>query len=463
MLAQQPKTVLAPLLEGLADLALTLDADDTVRDAESFTSELPQRSIAAWKGRSLEDTLAGARPEHWHGVREAVVRGAAAMPVDLVHRFGEGGGELPVQYRLNPLGDGAVLAIGVDLRPSANLRQQLVNAQQALEQDYWRLRQIETRYRRLFDMLGEGVLVLDAVSLRVLEVNPRADELLHGGEKSLVGKVFPRGFDSASTRAIEELFAQIRALGRGQLHGLTLADGEQRIDVSASFLRQAGEERFLLRLAGRETAPGTRTGALFLPAALRNAPDGVALLDADGRIAAVNKAFLELAQLAGEEQALGHGLDRWLGRSGVDLNVLLANLREREAVKLFASNIVPHAGSSAQVEISACRLDEPDGPAFALFIRDVERRVTSSHPVAAKLPGSIDQVTQRVGRVPLKDLVRESTDLIEALCIETALEVTQDNRASAAELLGLSRQSLYAKLRRFKIGAVDTEGEEEPG
>ena len=453
MLAQQPKTVLAPLLEGLADLALTLDADDTVRDAESFTSELPQRSIAAWKGRSLEDTLAGARPEHWQGVREAVVRGAAAMPVDLVHRFGEGGGELPVQYRLNPLGDGAVLAVGVDLRPSANLRQQLVNAQQALEQDYWRLRQIETRYRRLFDMLGEGVLVLDAVSLRVLEVNPRADELLHGSDKSLVGKVFPRGFDSASTRAIEELFAQIRALGRGQLHGLTLADGEQRIDVSASFLRQAGEE----------TAPGTRAGALFLPAALRNAPDGVALLDADGRIAAVNKAFLELAQLAGEEQALGHGLDRWLGRSGVDLNVLLANLREREAVKLFASNIVPHAGSSAQVEISACRLDEPDGPAFALFIRDVERRVTSSHPVAAKLPGSIDQVTQRVGRVPLKDLVRESTDLIEALCIETALEVTQDNRASAAELLGLSRQSLYAKLRRFKIGAVDTEGEEEPG
>jgi chlorophyll synthase len=61
----------------------------------------------------------------------------------------------------------------------------------------------------------------------------------------------------------------------------------------------------------------------------------------------------------------------------------------------------------------------------ALFIRDIERRVSASeHPVAAKLPRSIEQVTQRVGRVPLKELVRESTDLIEALCIETALEVT---------------------------------------
>ena len=128
---------------------------------------------------------------------------------------------------------------------------------------------------------------------------------------------------------------------------------------------------------------------------------------------------------------------------------------DQVVVKLFSSTLVPLAGTPAQVEVSGCRLDEPEGPAFALFIRDVERRVTREHPVAAKLPSSIEQVTQRVGRVPLKELVRESTDLIEALCIETALEVTQDNRASAAELLGLSRQSLYAKLRRFNIGGDD--------
>ena len=48
--------------------------------------------------------------------------------------------------------------------------------------------------------------------------------------------------------------------------------------------------------------------------------------------------------------------------------------------------------------------------------------------------------------------MRESTDVIEALCIEAALELTRDNRASAAALLGLSRQSLYTKLRRYGIG-----------
>ncbi len=51
----------------------------------------------------------------------------------------------------------------------------------------------------------------------------------------------------------------------------------------------------------------------------------------------------------------------------------------------------------------------------------------------------------------LKELVRETTDIIERLCIEAALEMTKDNRATAAELLGLSRQSLYLKMRRFGL------------
>jgi DNA-binding NtrC family response regulator len=68
---------------------------------------------------------------------------------------------------------------------------------------------------------------------------------------------------------------------------------------------------------------------------------------------------------------------------------------------------------------------------------------------------SVEQLTELIGRVPLKDLVREATDVIERLCIEAALELTNDNRASAAEMLGLSRQSLYVKLRRYGLIGPD--------
>jgi DNA-binding protein Fis len=37
------------------------------------------------------------------------------------------------------------------------------------------------------------------------------------------------------------------------------------------------------------------------------------------------------------------------------------------------------------------------------------------------------------------------------MCIETAVELTRNNRVAAAEMLGLSRQSLYVKLRKYGL------------
>jgi transcriptional regulator PpsR len=103
------------------------------------------------------------------------------------------------------------------------------------------------------------------------------------------------------------------------------------------------------------------------------------------------------------------------------------------------------------VEISAVAVHNGDQPSFGFIIRNVDRRVSADTRGEGALPRSIEHLSELVGRVPLKEVVRESTDMIERLCIEAALELTGDNRASAAELLGLSRQSLYVKLRRYGL------------
>ena len=51
----------------------------------------------------------------------------------------------------------------------------------------------------------------------------------------------------------------------------------------------------------------------------------------------------------------------------------------------------------------------------------------------------------------VQEIVSQTTDVIERMCIETAIELTGNNRAAAAEMLGLSRQSLYVKLHKFGI------------
>ena len=70
---------------------------------------------------------------------------------------------------------------------------------------------------------------------------------------------------------------------------------------------------------------------------------------------------------------------------------------------------------------------------------------------------SVGQLAELVGRVPMKDIVGNTSGLIEKMCIEAALQLTRDNRAAAAELLGLSRQSLYVKLRRYGMGDLDAD------
>ena len=56
-----------------------------------------------------------------------------------------------------------------------------------------------------------------------------------------------------------------------------------------------------------------------------------------------------------------------------------------------------------------------------------------------------------VGQVPLRKLVRAQIDIFEKDCIEATLRLTGNNRAATAKVLGLSRQGLYDKLRRYGI------------
>ena len=51
--------------------------------------------------------------------------------------------------------------------------------------------------------------------------------------------------------------------------------------------------------------------------------------------------------------------------------------------------------------------------------------------------------------------MQDTTSAVERHYIDAALELTGGNRTAAAELLGLSRQSLYAKLNRYGPDGAD--------
>jgi transcriptional regulator PpsR len=195
---------------------------------------------------------------------------------------------------------------------------------------------------------------------------------------------------------------------------------------------------------------------------VESAPDGFVVTDSSGNVLTANAAFLEMAGLANEDLARGESLERWIGESGVELDVLITNLRQRGSVRFFTTTVRNEDQGQSPVEISAVSIGNGGQPSFGFAIRNIGPRlqVDARPPVQAAMPRSVEQLTQLIGRVSLKELVRESTDVIEKLCIEAALEITGDNRASAAEMLGLSRQSLYVKLRRYGLGDLATNEQE---
>jgi transcriptional regulator PpsR len=366
------------------------------------------------------------------------------------------GGDVPVLYSAVQVGSkNRILAIGRDLRGVAALQQRLVDAQQSMERDYWRLRQAETRYRLLFQTASEAVLIVDASSEKVVDANPAAGQLLDDASRRIVGQPIRDVFAKESKQGVIALLAKVRSTGQAENVPLRITEGKREFLVTATLYRQEKASFFLIRFAPAEANAanaGNEQARINLVELVENAPDAFVVTDMQGNVLSANSSFVELAQLVNQEQARGKSLDRWLGRPGVDLEVLISNLRQHGSVRLFATTLRGAYGVTADVEISAVSIPSGDGSCLGFTIRNVGRRLSADVVASQELPRSVQQLTELVGRVPLKDIVRETTDLIERLCIEAALQLTRDNRASAAEMLGISRQSLYVKLHRYGLG-----------
>jgi transcriptional regulator PpsR len=474
------------LLGTASDIVLVLDRDATVLDLHIPDEQLAELLGAAWRGKTwrelvtvegrdkIDALLADARagqPARWRQVNHAVA----------------GRDDVPVSYTALALDDApaaarkpALLALGRDLRATAQLQRRLVDAQQAMERDYWRFREAETRYRTLFQTAAEAVLVIDSLSLKVLEANPAAETLFARAPGRLVGAALLGLFDGVSQGRLQPLLAATRSGSsdatldrtRARLAAGAAAASDADFEVSVAVFRQQQSVQLLLRVRPATTAPaagrrgakavapaGTDRHGHLLEAYERQTADALAFTDTQGRILRANLAFATLAQLASPDAARGELLDRWLGRTGVELSVLLTNLRNTEVVAAFPTVLRGEVGIEHEVEVSATRLDTGATPALAFAVRDIGRRIEGAERSVATLGRSPGELTELVGRVPMKDIVAETAEVIEQLCIETALQMTHNNRALAAQFLGLSRQSLYVKLRRYGLATGEGGGE----
>jgi transcriptional regulator PpsR len=462
VLGQLNPDEVAHIVQASADISLTLNRDGVIQSIAFGNPDLRSPSLESWVGKNWLDVVTSeSRPKI-----QALLQDANETSLSRFRQINvpsPGSADLPLLCATLKVGStGQIIALARDLREISLLQQRLVDAQQAIERDYTRLRQLETRYRVLFEMASEAVIVLDANTFKVIEANPRAADLLGDSVKKLSGRLLMDYLTKGDRIQVQSLLSKVAYTSTVAELNTSILSG-QEVYLSAALFRNENQSLILVTLkrSGELVDRHDSNAQSLVIQALENAPDGFIVTNSAGKILTANQAFLRLIMSDKLEQILNEPLDRWLERSSVDLRVMLSNLHEKGSIKLFATSIRDSFGTLHPVEISAVSVPYPHA-CLGFTIREVGSRIRSKIQPEESITRSSEELTQLVGRLPLKEIINETTDLIEQLCIKAALDLTRGNRVSASEMLGLSRQSLYIKLRKYDLSdqSKDSDTEE---
>jgi transcriptional regulator PpsR len=429
------------------DVTLVLDDTGTILDAAFDPREFP--AFVDMVGTNWIETVTDESRPKIMEMLAAARRGEVQHWRQVNHPSRDG--DVPIRYAVLSVNGGEHrIAFGRDLRDAGKLQQRLLQVQQSLERDYLRMRQLEARYRMLFERSSEPVLIVEAGTLRIREANPAAHTLLGARVASLPGKKLLTFIDKNSHEDVQSLVGAAHVSDTVSPGKIRISKGAREVMAAVTGFTQDRGQFLLVRLIPVSERPAAEVSPVL--ELVDQMPDAFVVADSNLEIVTANAAFVELLQAASVDQLRGRHLSESIGRPGIDLDLIEGQIDQHGAARNVATVLrVGHDVDGEPVELSAVRTSGDDAY-YAFVIRPIGRRLRDLPPGQQDLPRSVEQLTELVGRMSLKDIVRESTDLIERLCIEAALSYTADNRASAAEILGLSRQSLYSKLHRYGLG-----------
>lgn len=449
---------LRKIISVAADIALIISADGLIQSVLINSNDPSYGNLSHWEGRPVEDFLTNDSYAKLETALEAFREGEAGIrPVELNHSD-NATWEFPIRYTLHKIGDeGTVMMLGRDLRPIAETQQQLVHAQMALERGYEARREFDSRYRMLLASTRDAVIFVSASSGKIIDLNESAATLMGNTRDSLVGSAFAGEFkDKRGTDFIDALIHLAVSDSSAEMTATTQAT-KRDVRIEPVVFRAAGDRVLLCRIEPLEATTGA-TGdhlLLSLSSLYQKGADAMVFTDGKGTIDAANDAFLDLADAAHLSDVKGRSLADFLARGQVDLAVLLDNAKREGQMRMYATKLTNDYGAITPIETAATWLSDRTPPQVALVIRDMGRAEALRRTNAPAEEPSQSNVVDLVGTASLKEIVAETTDVVEKMCIEAAVQLTNNNRVAAAEMLGLSRQSLYVKLRKYGLLARD--------
>jgi len=451
--------ILGDIIASLADLAIVISSTGQILSVLSNPIHRSYVDLKEWERRNVRDVLTSESiPKFERALAEYLDPDAVSRPVELNHFDHEKKWQFPINYSLNRIGpDQTILMLGRDMRPVAEMQQQLVKAQIALEKDYESQREYDTRFQVLLGHITDAVVFVSVGEGRVTELNSAAARLLGKKRDSITGSSFGQEFKGISRADLmDKLAAAAQADSTGGVEVETARTGE-KLRISPTLFRAAGERMFLCRLTevnGNAIRDDDYTRNLI--ALCENGSDGIVMTDSSGAITSANEAFLNLVDATDGRSLRSRQLSDFLSRGNVDQKVLMDHAARVGSMRLYTTRLIGEYGGQRPVTISATLLSNGHVPCFAFVFRDAQVSEMPATPGIPVVDEEARPLMELVGSATLKEIVSQTTDVVEKMCIETAIQLTNNNRVASADMLGLSRQSLYVKLRKYGMLAKES-------
>lgn len=444
---------LSSLIASASDIALVVSKAGKILSVLINRSEASFGNLEHWEGRPIRDFLTTESIPKFESILAEFNDGHVTTKAMELNHTDNSVWEFPVRYSFHAFGDGdALIMLGRDLRSVAETQQQLVQAQMSLEQGYEARREFDARYRLLLRSVRDAIVFVSVNEGKIKDLNEPAAALLGSTRDDLVGSSFSQEFKDRRREEFIESLVNTAISENTSAFDVQTKRNRRRVVITPNVFRAAGERVLICRL---EHADGTAAQpdelSLNLNVLYDKGADAVVFTSITGVILTCNDAFLDLVDAAHLVDVKGRTLADYLGRGQIDMSVLIENARRSGQMRLYSTKIMNEYGSKTAVEMSVTYLNDRSDPELGFVIRDASRvdaiRKTPMHSSEE----SSRNVMELVGSASLKEIVAETTDVVEKMCIETAVNLTRNNRVAAAEMLGLSRQSLYVKLRKYGL------------
>lgn len=436
-----------------ADVALSIGKRGEVKTAQTASdlgSLVPGRQIV---GDQVESLFRNADLPALGGLLDQARAGGIAGPV-LLHHADAFAPHSCARYTANRASarSGDVTLLGRQVLPSPHMDSaDLIGMiDGSLSEDVREGRErTQAFYKVMFGRAADSILFIDPFAGRVDEANPRAHALFSVNSGELDGRLFSDLFSAEDRDLVSNLLRQ--ATIDPSVHRVAARIGEfstpvmLRVQAVRSFERRMT----MVRIAPSNAHDGStpHDSAVNAVGILKRSPYPVVIIDGRQSILWTNGAFD--AAHPGVSGATAFVADR-MRLSSHALGVALEQVRTRGAMRMaFASLMLGGGANVTGNEVTLVDLSRGSRDVAGLvFDTPVDVPTTDSglgHGADA------EALVNLVGRAPLKALVRGTTDALEKSYIEAALRLTGNNRAAAANALGVSRQSLYAKLKQFGL------------